>query len=447
MRRIPVLLALASVLSAAQAPANDPTGEEVSELVRINQFSADWRDCDEHMSEAIRIKELDLDLNQWSQSKTGAGASPPLVFNRTLMQAARSLLAQGAKPPDKKHFDATDMLKTAGYSGASLVVIVAKAPSLAIASEMAFTEVVGETQQGTNMNPVFVHQEVLKADYREAGVAVAQEGGGCSMVLVLGAGAATRYLGGIAYADINRDRRYEPGEGVAGVLVSCGAQKMTTGPSGAWWLALESADAGDVTFTSDATATALTHVVTPAKAPANQAFHWRVPIKGDRKFADKLIKQTQHDLVGKDDEHQRTPLIKLLVGTRMTIIDDDQQKQIAAMVTPVKEDFDTDLHKVQSSLQDEPDDVKKFFTTLERRWKAAIPAWVKESESLWVMHDQITTLVGTPTQLDSHRSEVVKQLQKSMAQTNDPEFLEQYLVWLGMVDRGSAEAIGEKPLE
>jgi len=444
MWRIPLLVLLSSCLAAAEAAKAVPTGEETQILERLNQHRANWVAGDQRITEAARIQEIPVGDQIWSMDKAGAGQSPPLVFNPELILVARALLAEHATPVAKGRFDAAPAMKANGYDPGktNLAMFAYDAGSLSIAYEVMLTNVISEVPWYNNtMRPILANSEALKPEFREAGVAVGSAKGKVDVVIVLGNGTAKRYLGGICYADANRDGRYAVNEGKAGVVVSCAGSTMTTDPAGAWWLPLESADATDVTLTSaDQTITR-----TAAKGAASQQINWRIPSKADLKDADRLIADAEKAVAGSDDERTRAALVKLLVGTRMKILDDDRTKHITTLVDPIQSDFKETLHQIESSLNEEPDEIMKRFSDQKKAWKNAMPAWFKSAEALAQTHQQLVEFLAASAEQQEHlKIPMVNALKAGIAQPGDPSFLEQYLNWLSQVDRTQSEAIGDK---
>jgi len=446
MWRIPLLLLFATCLAAADTSKIVPSGEEVAILERLNEHRAGWVEGDARITEAVRVKELQpaWDDGKWGPCVAGAGQSPPLVFNPTLIAIARSLLEQHATQTDGTRYDAGPIMKSASYAPdkPNLAMFAYDQPSLSMAYETAMTNIIAMVPSYNNTTrPQAISSEALKADYREAGVAVDTDRGKTSMVIVLGAGLAKRYLGGIIYVDANRDHRYGLEEGKAGVVVTSGLSTATTSSSGAWWLSLDSTDETTVTFKSgDQTLS-----TTVPKGPGNMAFNWRIPPKNDLKDADRLIAEAEKAVAGTDDDRTRVALVKLLVGTRMKILDDDRLKHIATLADPVQSDFDSTLQAIEGSLSDDPDDIMKIFKDQKNQWKNAINSWFKSAENLAETHQMVVEYLSATADQQPHlKDNVIETLKDALTQPGDPSFLEQYINWLGQVDRAEGEVVGPK---
>ena len=440
MRWIFCLLFISAYLAAAEPAAIEPSGDETATLIRLNQHRDSRVNGDLLIADVVRLEQIPVSATYWNLNSATTGHAPPLVFNRTLITVARSLLKQANKPVEKQRYDASAALRAAGYAPeqGSLVMFAYDAPSLPLAYAMAMTNSISEVVQYlTVMRPVYSSTEAVKPEYREAGVAVYTANGKTSLVIVLGTGAAKRYVGGIAYIDGNHDNCYAPGEGKAGVLVKSGAASITTGPSGAWWLALDTTDEADIAFSGDSFATSRR----ATKADANEAFAWRLPNQSDMKKADKLIADVEKDAATKDAERKRVLLANLLTGTRLGILDDERQKKIIALVAPIREDFNDALQLVRSSLVEDPVEFKKRVGDLKKKWKGAMPSWFKEAESLALTRQQVVAFLIAPVdQRVKFSAPLLKLLAKCLADSEDPAFVDQYLVWQDQIELALAEA-------
>lgn len=445
-----VLLLVGPIVGAAErkAPALDPSAEETAVLLRLNHHRGDWRDGDYRIDEVIRAKEISASGRHWELACSHGSAkrhSPPLVCNPQLMAAARALLKQRAEQGNRKRFDAADALTAAGYVPAqpNLVLIAHDVASLPTAYAAALTNEIGEAPDHKTTRPLYAAQQAQKPEWRECGIAVTGQPPKLSLVIVLGAGSAKRHLGGVAYADADHDGRYAPGEGKAGVVVTCGAASVTTGGGGAWWLALDHADAVEVTMAVDG----WTQTRSATAASTAESFAWRIPDKEDVRNADRLIAEAEKAAAGKDEERARAAAAALLTGTRLAVLDEARERKIASLVEPIREDFDRALQEVLSALGEDPAEARKLIGALKKRWKNAMPAWFKEAEALVPLRAQVIGMLSTPAEQHGKlRPVVLKLLVKSRETSADPTFLDQYLVWLAQVDRVQGEALGEKCL-
>lgn len=419
---LPALL----VAGEAAAPAIDPTGDELAVLQMANQHRVDRIVGNNRVAHAILSKKISGSNAVWGQSAP-KGTSPPLVLNPALVSAARALLKAGTKAPDKSVFDALPAMREAGYTGdKGMAVFGADAPDLASAYAMSMLNSIGTKVVNNKTNDVIAALEALKPQWREVGIAVGMAKNRPSVVIILGAGTAKRYLGGVVYADANRNLAYDAGEGKAGVVVSCGTATMTTGASGAWWLALDNEAEGAVSFTGGGY-TASSPV---AKGTASLSIDWRMPNAADLKTADKLIADAEKVAKNIDMEKKRVQLAALLTGTRMAALDEARQKQVATLVEPLQGEFDLAMGKVMESLGEDPAEFKKVLTDIQKIWKSAMPAWFKEAEALSKLRQQVNKVLAAPEDQQGKLAGPVLQLvEKAKATTIDPKFLSQYNTW------------------
>lgn len=426
--RLAVLALLPALLAAgeAAAPAVDPTGEEMALLALANQHRVDRIIGNNRVAHAIRAKQVEGSNSVWGQNAP-KGATPPLVLNPQLMATARALLKSGAKPVDKAEFDPLPAMREAGYAGGKgMAIFGLDAPNLNAAYAMTMLNRTGTKEVNNKPTDILAALMALKDQWREVGVAVSTAKGRTSAIIVLGQGAAKRYLGGTAYADANRNLAYDPGEGKAGVSVSCGGKSMTTGASGAWWLPLDDQNEATVSFSGDGS----TATRTAAKGAGNVLIDWRMPSAADQKTADKLIADAEKAVKIDDLDKKRAPLAALLVGTRMAALDDERAKKVAVLIEPLVGEYDLLMGKILEALGEEPADFKKTLGEAQKPWKGAMPGWFKEAESLAKLRQQVNKVLAAPEEQQGKLAPpVLKQVAKAKGETIDPKFLEQYSTW------------------
>lgn len=426
--RLVVFALLPALLAAgeAAAPAVDPSGEEMAVLMMANLHRVERIAGNNRIAHAIKAKTVTGSNAVWGQNAP-KGQAPPLVLNPALVTAARALLKAGAKAPDKSIFDALPAMREAGYTGdKGMAIFGADAPDLASAYAMSMLTSIGTKVVNNKTNDVIAALEALKPQWREVGIAVGMSKNRPSLVIVLSAGTAKRYVGGVAFADTNRNLAYDIGEGKAGVQVSCGSTTMTTGASGAWWLALDSEAEGSVTFNGGG----FTASRPLAKGAANLTIDWRMPNPADLKTADKLIADAEKVAKNVDMEKKRVQLAALLAGMRMAALDDARQLQVTTLTEPLQGEFDLAMSKVMEALGEEPADFKKTLGDIQKVWKSAMPAWFKEAENLSKLRQQVNKVLAAPEEQQGKLARpVIQQVQKAKAATIDPKFLAQYTTW------------------
>jgi hypothetical protein len=423
-------LLLPALLAAGEAavPVIDPSGEEMAVLQLANQHRASRPRGDNRVAGLIRTKQVAGNVRTWGQVAQIKGNAPPLVVNPILMSVARSLLKDGAKPPEQKPYDIIPVLNAAGYAADKngLAMFGLEASALNTAYATALLNVIGVKSNNNGNIEQYAAQEALKRSWREVGIAMSGTKGTCSVIIVLGQGTAKRHIGGTVYADANRDLAYDPGEGKAGITVSCGKASMTTGASGAWWLSLDSEAEGEVVFSGDG----YTATRPLPKGNDNAGIDWRLPNAADLKTADKLLADAEKVAKNADMDKKRVQLAALLSGTRMAALDDARQQRVTALTEQLQGEFDLMFSKVMESLGEEPADFKKQLSDTQKIWKGAMPAWFKEADALGKLRQQVNKVLAAPEEQQGKLAgPVLKSVQRAKATTIDPRFLEQYSTW------------------
>jgi len=428
--RLFVAALLPALLAAGEAaPVADPTADEMAVVVLANRHRAERATVNNRIAEMIRTKQVSGSPAQWSHAAKGSPNLPPLVVSPALMSAARALLKDGAKPPDKEHFDATPAVKAAGYASdkPTLALFAPERPGALNAYATAVLNVVGAKAVGNQKFDEYAGLESMTPAWREIGVAAAPAGKGrLNVVIILGQGGPKRCIGGTVFVDADHDLAYDVGEGKAGITVTCGAASTTTGASGAWWLALDGEAEAKVVF-SGAGFTAERPV---AKGKDNVGIDWRLPNPADIKTADKLIADAEKAAKIAELDKKRVPLAALLVGTRMAALDDARQQRVATLVEPLLGEYDLLMGKILGALGEEPADFKKTLSDAQKPWGSAMPAWFKEADAMAKLRQQVNKVLAAPeAQQGKLAPPVIKQVQKAKAETCDPKFLEQYSTW------------------
>ena len=422
---------------APAAPAaNGPSSDEVQIYLLLNRHRADRVKGDSTITYAMRDKAITGDLRNWNLQSNKPGNVPGVVFNPLLNQAAHDLLAGGAKPASEAPLDASAAVTKAGYKPEAGVatLIATDAPSLELAYGLACSHIVGATVNKTNTlsSPIFAAASVYKADLREVGIAVGGSKDHWSVIIILGAGSAKRYAGGLAYNDANHNGRCDPGEGLAGVRVTVGGNTALSSAGGAWWAALTTDDEAEVAFAKEAAKEGKDAgskesgkgTVKLAKEAKNAVVDWRVPQAADEKAADKLLADCVK--LPADIEKSRKPLAALLSGTRMLVLDPERQQKVDTLVGPVRSDYDAAVAKVLSLLAEEPDVFKKQFSDLQKRWNGAMPAFFKDAEALAKLRHQVNTTLSSPAETQEKQiAPLLKVVDKAKATSVDPAFLDQ----------------------
>ena len=453
MRSIAPLLCLSATLAAAQTPAPapaptptptapaangllQPTSNELTIFARINQYRV-YRQQGEFWIDSVILdmsnKLLDTgyqDSSTWVWNKHHYDmVSLPVVLNPALMAVAQATLKNKVKPLDKKMVYFADAFRVAGYTpaGEGAILLGPDMASLRLAFCKAVAHTIG-TQDNTSdgkvtQRSVFGAKELLKAQWREAGVAVDESGGKFSLVMVFGHGSAKRYVGGTVFSDLNRNGLWEPGEGKAGVKISCGSATTTSGNTGAWSLALDGDNQTEVVFEYEKSTNK-----EPLKPGTDTTIiNWRIPNLSDLATADKLIADAEPIAKSPDEEKRRKGLAVLLAGTRMSMLDGPRKEKMEALTQPIREDFDALLQKMLAVLAEDPATFKSRTADLKLSWKGSLVAWFKEAETVYQTRQQVNEAINSPAaQRAKLFPALLVQLNKQIAGAIEPKFQEQF---------------------
>jgi hypothetical protein len=337
-----VLPLAAAELALPALPPLEPTAEEVQLLALHNRFRADPAGEAERIAPgaaglpdlARHIFASKVDWALFHQEMKAIAPMPPLVFNLQLQDAARRHSAYMV-PNGLGHdevvgkpgfFAATqgERIRLCGYeTGGSENAYRADADPWH--AQRAFLVDWGGGPGGMqNGRP---HRRNLSTPaWKECGVSMLpfSNGRDRSITVVFGKRGG-RFAGGAAYHDRNRNRAFDPGEGVAKVEVQAGEAKAVTWASGGYAIALPSGVC-ELVFTSGAQRWSR---AVPA-GDDNLAVDWRVPAAADLAAADKLLAEAAK-AGDPASSAARRALVALVLGTRDLPLDPEREQRIAAL--------------------------------------------------------------------------------------------------------------------
>ena len=263
LRRHPGYRRVAAVLLAglglglcATAQAQEPTAEETLALCWINRFRSDpsafgklcqaghWQDV-----------EIEVDWQMFAAEIAALRPAPPLFFNPTLTQAARSHAAYMVQVGEWGHYETPgkpgfsgewpkDRLAALGYQGE---VRECSGGAQSTVFESIVSMVVDADAPGKGTGGMQVrrgHRRTMIAPtWREIGIGFHAFGRNrLSTTQNYGtAPHAARIVGGVAIDDRDGDAFYDLGEGLAGVHIRIGAHSQLSTNSGAWRIDLDAA--------------------------------------------------------------------------------------------------------------------------------------------------------------------------------------------------------------
>lgn len=354
----------------------------------------------------------------------------PLVHNPRLAAAARALLASGADMPEGALPDAAAARfgYPAGAKTAATIVRGAASIEAAYAGSLQFW-------CGTNSNrKVISFQTVLITTWQEVGIAIARGAKGIDAVMVYGMGGAPRVAGGVVYADANRDLDYDAAEGVAGIVVTCGGASMATGPGGVWWMTLPDAAAGAVAFETAGMKASRAF----AEGKDNVSISWRVPPPDELKQLDAAIAAAKAAAAARKPDNDDWPaaMVDLHMRTLLPDLDSGRQEQIAALVQPLADEFDSMRRRYLGMLDG---DAKAFGQQLAKdrpRYPGTAARWFKELQTMAALRRQVVAAC-MPAEAGKTGPALWDELDKAKAASCDPVFRRQYENW--------EQQLGERP--
>jgi hypothetical protein len=435
-----LLLSAAMLLAAGDAA---PSGEETAVLGMLNRLRTDYRHGEAVVLAAIRAGTVQTSETVWSKSaKLARTPPPPAVLHPALQTAAAAILASGAKLPDKALFDAGPALQQAAYpaaAGGGLVLLAVDAPDLATAFARAGTVVIKEIDKGKYKERELAAHEACDKVWREVGLAVRTGKVGVSLCIVLGKGSAPLLAGGIVYRDANRNDRYDPGEGVAGATASAGGLTMITAAGGVWWLAPAPATGLAVSVTVDG----MTMTREVAAGATGAGFDWNAPAKAELAKIDQLIAAAAKVTAAADEAKRAGPQAALLIATRMTALDDARAATVAKLTEGVQFRFDNTREKVLEGLGESAAEANKLIAAQKKSWEGAMADWFKEAAALPRLREQVAALMKLePVAAAKQAKPLLAQLDKAIAASIEPSFLDLYRTWQAQL-AGLAEQASE----
>jgi serralysin len=289
---VKILLAMSVCIageSAYVASNPEPSAEETLILEYMNRFRADpSADADRIAPGGVTIQGFLGNGVDWDMFKSELKAlkpAPPLVFNLSLLDAARKhshyMILNGLthdEDPSKSGFVAENFgerMRKAGYDGGGGGENCFRDAMNPWHSHAGFIVDFGPGGTG-GMQPGRGHRtNMINAGYREVGCSALPHGSGrFSVTHNFGSRRGTgRLAGGVIYFDRNGNNFYDIGEGIGGVKISVEGASTSTWKSGAYALELKSDQA--LTISAQYAGQTYSAKIEPGKE--NIKFDWIVP--------------------------------------------------------------------------------------------------------------------------------------------------------------------------
>lgn len=429
---IACLLFGVSLLGAGEAPlAPDPDATALWQM--LNRFRGDPRTGSFAVTAQMHAGAVGFGAYSarigsfdWAKASSRMEAVQPVVLHPQLCVAARLLLDGDAQPAEQQPIAAAAAAAKAGYGGGEVAALMAvSAPGLETAFARAAARISAVDMVKTRTVARFDATRMMDAGWRDAGVACRKTPGGISVAIVLGVGGPGRQIGGVIYADADRDGVSDPGEGVAGLVVESGGLRCTTSSGGAWWLRLQAS--GPVSLTCITPAGTVVRTLAAEQVICDI----RIPDQADGVAADRLLADLARESAGNDLERQRRARVAVLLGTRRSVLDDDRQARVDAAVSPVRDSYDETLRQAMAAMGMKPADFRKRLGELARPWNGALPpAWNRRLEAVCAAGQQVAAAqAAKPEQQVKLVPAALQQVSRLLAEAEDAVVRGQLATW------------------
>jgi hypothetical protein len=343
---------------AYKAPSPEPSPVETVMLEYINRCRANPAE-DGARCAADKSVPPSVDLKMFAQEMFEAKSAPPLVFDLKLLKAARwhshyqILHGQGHD----------EIAGREGFTG--------QTPGARIARAGASTGGVAENAFVGPKDPWYCHlgfvvdwgsggpggmqlnrghrRNILGPRYRVVGVGAVPYDGDKKFACTHNfATSSQRFVGGVVLNDRNRNRFYDIGEGISGVAMSSGDQKMKSWYSGAYTLAIDSTKAKMTVEIEGKTYAAML-----GDGDENVKFDVYLSDRALYDRAGMLLTALKQVPAGEANDARRLIAgIDLYFGTRGTLVDASILDEVEGLVGPVRRELEGAMNDVRNTLTD-----------------------------------------------------------------------------------------------
>jgi hypothetical protein len=355
-----------------QAPDPEPTAEETLILEFINRCRAN------PPADALRIAPLEkkggsVDYGMFREEMAKFSPVQPLVFHLDILKAARwhshyqilngQTHVQEKGKPGFCGVEPMDRVKAAGAKLGNFGENCFSKAQSPWNSHEAFVIDWGEGPGG--MQPKRGHREnILKGSFNVAGTAALPDGSHLAVTHVLGS-VRQRFAGGVVYDDRNRNRFYDPGEGVGGITIAHGDQKIQTWKSGAYTLPLSggAGSKGEVKLSVELAGK--TYSKRHAAGDGNIKFDVIIPSGAELTAIDSLLKSVESIPDTEATAKRRfVALVRLFLESQAMLVDDDSRQKIEALTKDVAAQIAAAQQAVREAFQSSPaDEVRDVIRT------------------------------------------------------------------------------------
>jgi hypothetical protein len=350
-----------------QAPDPEPTAQETLILEFINRCRANPQ------ADALRIAPLEkkggsVDYAMFREEMAKFSPVQPLVFHLDVLKAARwhshYQILNGqthVQEQGKPGFCGVEPMHRVKAAGANLRNFGENCFSKAQNpwnSHEAFVIDWGEGPGG--MQPKRGHRNnILNGSFNVAGTAALPDGNHLAVTHVLGT-IRQRFAGGVVYDDKNRNRFYDPGEGVGGVTIAHGDQTIQTWKSGAYTLPISGGAGSKDEVTLRVELGGKSYSKRHSATDGNIKFDVILPSAAELTAIDSLLKSVASIPDTETSAKRRfIALVRLFLESQSMLVDDDSRQKIESLTKDVAAQIAASQNAVRDAFQNSPaDDVR-----------------------------------------------------------------------------------------
>ena len=324
-----------------------------------------------------------VDSGMFKKEMLAAKPAPPLVFNLTLLKAARwhsyyQVLNNMTHEEEegKEGYTGRSLssrTKLAGFNHGHVGENIMRSGRTPWYSHSAFVIDWGEGPGG--MQPGRGHRKnILNSGYRVVGIGVVPWSKAENFAVTQDfGGGEQRMLGGVVFNDRGRNRFYDLGEGVGGVAISTGVAQIKSWKSGAYAVELPQTGA-KLTVELEGGK----YVCSLPDGKDNVKFDVVVSDLPLFKRGGKLLAAAKK-IPEANKSGRFAALVDLCLATREGLVEEGAVEEITSLVEQVREDLDKDMAAVRQAVSDNapeqaPKEVqavaKKYFRTKAQPWFA-----------------------------------------------------------------------------
>lgn len=416
-----------------QAPSPEPTPWETLILEYINRCRANPA-ADAELCITSKRVPGSVDVDMFRREMYAEQPAPPMVFDLSLLKAARAhsyyqivndqTHTETEGKPGFTGVTPSDRVRAAGFAGGSAENIFRDAQDPWY-SHAGFVVDWGEGSGG--MQPGRGHRRnILNPSYRVAGCgAVAHQGTKTFAVTHNFATTNKRMAGGVIIKDGNRNGVYDLGEGVEGVTISVGGEKLKSWSSGAYAIEIPTGktkvtiDVGDQAFS--------TYL---PEGTENVKFDVNLLTLAQSTRITALLKSIE--AIPSDTEANQTrrfnSLVDLYFQSQGMLIEDAVIEEVNRLTTPVRDELEKTKSDTLASVQSGAvEDAERLVLDAQTKYsRTLIRPWFGDAKNCLDMRKVLEQMAGiassgnriAPATLDR----VIRRQTKTFSLIHSPEW-------------------------